>query len=234
MLTEFIWRRANEPNIREEEVNPVRRTYIAVLSCAAVLIAGCSSGDSDRAGASSTSSSLDREAADRSAAAASASASSASAAASRSAAAASSSAAAASSSAAAAAPKAPGTTVSTATHQSVTYYSMQRPTAASAPAPQEPGTEWVAIDVQTCYEAGAQDFDNSHSWVLVDANNGNYAPSSTGYSQFPAPKFPWGDISVVPGQCIRGWIVFPVVIGAPVINVAFMPYGARTPVLWTA
>ncbi len=166
--------------------------------------------------------SLDREEAEESASREEAAA----AAASRSAAAAASS--------AAAALHAPGETVTDAIGHTVTYYSMQRPAATSAPDPQDPATEWVAIDVQVCYGPGAKDFDNTHSWVLVDAGNGNYDPSSVGYSQFPSPKFPSGDLTVVDGQCIRGWIVYPVVIGTPVVNVAYLPYGADRPVVWTA
>ncbi|SSC26059.1 Hypothetical protein KLENKIAIHU_4688, partial [Klenkia terrae] len=91
----------------------------------------------------------------------------------------------------------------------------------------------VSIDVQVCYDATALNFDNNQSWVLIDDNNGNYGPSNTGYSQFPAPKFPFGDITVVAGQCIRGWIVYPVLVDATIVNIAYLPYGATSPVRWT-
>jgi hypothetical protein len=126
-----------------------------------------------------------------------------------------------------------GETVEDGNGHTVTYYSTQRPAARNAPDPQDPNNEWVAIDVQACYGPGAESFDNNTSWILVDGNNGNYQPSSIGYDQFPTPKFPFGDMTVTNGQCVRGWIVYAVPIGTPLANVAYMPYGARSPVMWT-
>jgi hypothetical protein len=125
-----------------------------------------------------------------------------------------------------------GETVADGKGHTVTYYSTQRPAAPKAPDPQEASNEWVAVDVQACYGPGAQNFDNNSSWVLVDANNGNYEPSSIGYDQFPPPKFPFGDMTVTNGQCVRGWIVYAVPVGTPLVNVAYMPYGATAPVMW--
>jgi hypothetical protein len=212
----------------------MNRVNMALAACCmALALAGCGSSDSGNAAAptslapytpgNSVQDAVDTAEADRAAAAAAASsANAAAAAASRSAA------------AAAAALQQPGATVNDGRGHTVTYYSIQQPAAPNAPEPQSPGTEWVAIDVQVCYGPGAQTWDNSQSWVLVDANNGNYDPSSTGYSQFPSPEFPWGDIAVIDGQCIRGWIVYDVVIGADIVNVAYMPYGATRPVTWAA
>lgn len=136
-------------------------------------------------------------------------------------------------SAAAAAPKQAGVT-QTGAGRTVTYYSIQRPAATRAPKPESPGTEWVAIDVQACYGPGSYNFDNAFSWTLVDSTNGQYEPSHTGYSQFPSPEFPSGDTTVTDGQCIRGWIVFPVVTDHPIVRVAYTPYGADKPLLWNA
>ena len=127
-----------------------------------------------------------------------------------------------------------GETVDDGNGHKATYYSTQRPAARNAPDPQEPGNEWVAVDVKTCYGAGVETFDNNSSWVLVDKNDGNYEPSSIGYDQFPSPKFPFGDMTVTNGQCVRGWIVYSVPVGTPLVNVAYMPYGATSPVMWAA
>ena len=83
------------------------------------------------------------------------------------------------------------------------------------------------------YGPGAESFDKNASPSLVDGNNGNYQPSSIGYDQFPTPKLPFGDMTVTNGQWVRGWIVYAVPIGTPLVNVAYMPYGARSPVMWT-
>jgi hypothetical protein len=144
----------------------------------------------------------------------------------------SSAAAAAASSSTAAALHAPKETVDDTRGHKVTYYAMQRPASGNAPPPESAGTEWVAIDVQVCYGAGATPYDSNSSWVLVDSKNGNYQPSSTGYSQFPSPQFPFGDVPVVQGRCVRGWIVYPVTSGAKLVNVAYMPSDATTPVMW--
>lgn len=141
----------------------------------------------------------------------------------------------ASASAAAAAAKAAGTTVATSAGSQVTYYSMQRPAAKSAPKPESAGTEWVAADVGVCtgvVPSGA--YVSSEAWTLIDANGGVYEPSSTGYSQFPSPEYPF-QRGVTSNQCVRGWIVYPVPVGVQIVKVVYQPDTTAAPLAnWTA
>jgi hypothetical protein len=55
------------------------------------------------------------------------------------------------------------------------------------------------------------------------------SPSHTGYSGFPMPEYPWGDQQVSAGQCVRGWIVFPVNGATRPTQVQYAPGGQRRP-----
>ncbi len=98
----------------------------------------------------------------------------------------------------------PGTEVQT-PFGSVTYFGQQRPAAPNAPAPQQAGTEWTAIDVQVCLDASQPqggDLSNS-AWTVTDTGNGQTDPSSLTYNQFPAPEYPVQGY-IDPGSCVRG------------------------------
>lgn len=130
----------------------------------------------------------------------------------------------------------PGTEVAT-DFGSVTYFGQRRPAAPGAPAPQQPGTEWVAIDVQLCVDAdfpagGGNIFDSA--WTVVDSGNGEIQPSDAAYPQFPTPAYPV-TARIEAGSCVRGWIVYPVVVGRDLRTVRYLPSIATTALaVWTA
>ncbi|MBL7487899.1 hypothetical protein I6A60_19080 [Frankia sp. AgB1.9] len=110
---------------------------------------------------------------------------------------------------------------------SVTYFGQRRPAATGLPAHQQAGTEWVAIDVQTCLNANQAGGPlRNIAWTVTDAGNGQTEPSEDTYSQFPAPHYPIAGY-IDPGACIRGWIVYPIVIGQNLTGVRY----ARDPSL---
>ncbi|WP_162189874.1 hypothetical protein [Dactylosporangium aurantiacum] len=88
----------------------------------------------------------------------------------------------------------------------------RQPTAASAPRPGSPGTEWASADVLVCLDAIGPDDDyiyvNRSPWSLVYADGTVAAPSSVTYQQFDAPEYPITDRTLKVGRCIRGWITF--------------------------
>ncbi len=113
---------------------------------------------------------------------------------------------------------------------SVTYFGQRRPAASAAPAPEQVGTEWVAIDVQTCVAAGQSGGELWNSaWTVTDAGNGQTGPSSVIYSQFPAPQYPTQGY-IEPGSCVRGWIVYPIVTGKKLTGVRYSRDPASAPV----
>lgn len=117
----------------------------------------------------------------------------------------------------------------------MTYFGQQRPAPTSAPAPQQAGTEWVAIDVQTCLDADQPAGQLwSRAWTVTDAGNGLTEPSSVTYDQFPAPQYPI-QTYFEPGTCIRGWIVYPIVTGRELTRIRYLPDVASVPLAsWTA
>jgi hypothetical protein len=91
----------------------------------------------------------------------------------------------------------------------MTAYGYKQPTGTSATAPDQAGYVWASADVKIC--AGRQTLTVSHhTWVLVYDDASSIEASSTGYSQFQQPEFPWGDTQIAPGRCQRGWITYPV------------------------
>jgi hypothetical protein len=118
---------------------------------------------------------------------------------------------------------------------SVSYFGQRRPAAPSAPAPQQAGTEWAAIDVQVCINPSTPgDSISSTAWTVTDASNGQNQPASDIYSQFPAPEYPFNGY-IDPGSCVRGWIVYAIVKGQPLTRVRYFPGNATAPVAtWAA
>lgn len=130
----------------------------------------------------------------------------------------------------------PGTEVAT-EFGSVTYFGQRRPAAPGAPAPQQPGTEWVAIDVQLCvdadFPAGSGNIFDS-AWTVIDSGNGEIQPTDATYPQFPTPAYPV-TARIEAGSCVRGWIVYPVVVGRDLRTVRYLPSIATAPLAtWTA
>ncbi|MET4610654.1 hypothetical protein ABIC28_001632 [Rhodococcus sp. PvR044] len=95
--------------------------------------------------------------------------------------------------------------------------------APGAPAPSG-GGHWVSAEVQTCVDASPSPMSVSWSeWSVLDATNGRYPVSGLTYNQFPRPEYPVGSEVVNVGECVRGWVVFPVADGAAIDRVRYTP-----------
>ncbi|HKS98102.1 MAG TPA: hypothetical protein VJT31_01110 [Rugosimonospora sp.] len=117
----------------------------------------------------------------------------------------------------------------------VTVYEYRQPVAQGAPAPNPGDYTWGAADVQTCASA-ALIFDASVSsvrWMLVYADQTEVQSARVTHAQFPKPRYPVTQRTLKPGECVRGWIVFPVPAGAEPALIRYTPVGAP-PVDWTA
>jgi hypothetical protein len=101
---------------------------------------------------------------------------------------------------------------------SATVYRYKKNGALSAPKAGA-GERWDAIDVKVCVTDKS-----TLSWVpwdLVGTDDGLYGGSDLEYNQFPQPAYPDGDQPVAGGQCVRGWIVFPVKTSAVIKQVQY-------------
>ncbi len=91
--------------------------------------------------------------------------------------------------------------------------------ASEAPAPTS-GGRWYAADVQLC--AGKTEATAGwRQWVVLDASGGRYEGASISYRQFPVPAFPFAETPVPTGECVRGWVMFPVGEGTRIERVRF-------------
>lgn len=94
--------------------------------------------------------------------------------------------------------------------------------APEAPLPQDPGNHWVSLDVQVCNTSATDGYATTNPWTLRDSDNRNYDSSSVGYNQFPNPQYAWGEVPLIAGECLRGWITFPVLDGATLTTARYL------------
>jgi hypothetical protein len=117
----------------------------------------------------------------------------------------------------------------------VTVHAYKQPAAKNAPAPQQDDAEWGSLDVEVCIDSlnpdGLGSSVSQGPWALFLANNGIIKSPGISYSSFPIPGYPMDSREVPPGQCVRGWIVFPVPIGQKPARAEYAPSGV-TPVSW--
>lgn len=106
-----------------------------------------------------------------------------------------------------------------------TAHGYKQPVAKTATPPDQAGFEWGAADVEVCVKVDGTLVNSS--WLLIYADHTTIEPSSVGYQQFPLPAYPWGEKEVTAGQCVRGWITFPVPAGKRPATVQYNPQGFR-------
>jgi hypothetical protein len=95
------------------------------------------------------------------------------------------------------------------------------------------GTRWAGADVQVCVVRTAI-FDVTVSqgpWLLLLADGPGTAASPAPADAVPQPAYPTDHRRVHPGECVRGWIAFPVPAGGRPVAVQYSPAGAD-PVSW--
>lgn len=110
----------------------------------------------------------------------------------------------------------------------------QQPVAAGAPSPTESGSPagyvWGGLDVEVCLPSEAGEYAvASYVWKLTMPDHSSIEPSSSIYDQFPQPEYPF-EQAVTPGQCVRGWIVFPVPGDSRPTGVSYAP--DSSPLTW--
>jgi hypothetical protein len=96
------------------------------------------------------------------------------------------------------------------------------------------GGHWVGADVQACLKDSRTAFTVSWGdWSVSDSGNGQYQASTDRLSEFPTPQFPFASEPLAVGECVRGWVAFPVAFGVQITTVKYKPEG-RIPVFWSA
>ncbi len=92
----------------------------------------------------------------------------------------------------------------------------------------------AAVEVQGCAAAGSV-FGVSVSdgpWTLVFADGTASRASADPYPQLPQPRYPHLQLTLNPGDCARGWLVFPVPTGERPVVVRYQP-PSSSPTDWS-
>lgn len=122
-------------------------------------------------------------------------------------------------------------------------YAQPAPISSDVPQPVDAGHPdsyvWAGVDVEVCVPTelpadleGEPIYVSNYVWSLLYENGAIVDPSSTGYSGFLEPEYPWGDQLVSPGQCVRGWITYAVEGGQRPTKVQYAPPSVTEPIVW--
>jgi len=121
-----------------------------------------------------------------------------------------------------------------------TVESYQQDVAHDAPSPEKAfgaeshGYVWASLKVKVCSDTTSAKTVSvsSGSWKLAYDDGTIVEPSNTGYSAFPQPKFPMGDVEMAPGRCVAGAIVFPVPGDKRPARAMYAPASLTDPAEW--
>ena len=117
----------------------------------------------------------------------------------------------------------------------VTVFAVDQNIALRLPTPAI-GGHWVGADIGTCLKMsdyGRKLTVGWSDWSVSDAQNGQYTSSDKRYSGFPTPQYPFSNETIVEGECVRGWVLFPVANRTTITKVKYKP-GFDVPAFWSA
>ncbi|MGN7947490.1 DUF4352 domain-containing protein [Microbacterium sp. 22215] len=126
-----------------------------------------------------------------------------------------------------------GDTVELSSGSTVAVLDYEPASAPEAPLPEASGNHWVSIDVQVCNNSDEDSYATTNPWALRDAESRSFDSSSTGYSQFPNPQYAWGEVDLPAGECVRGWITFPVLDDVTLTTARYVSPATNERVDWT-
>jgi len=95
----------------------------------------------------------------------------------------------------------------------VTVLGYRQPVAQAAPVPGgQPGFGWGATLIRVCADRGAPaDFSvGGPEWALAYQDGSRQRLSNVTYQDFPSPQYPTEAVPVRAGECVQGWLTFPV------------------------
>jgi hypothetical protein len=115
----------------------------------------------------------------------------------------------------------------------VTLFGVNQNIAQNAPPPAS-GGHWVGADVETCVKTSPRPFAiNFSDWSAADDSSGRYPATGEFHAEFPTPQYPLVSEVLADGECIRGWVFFPVSFGVQVNTVKYKQ-GPLNPAFWSA
>ena len=115
----------------------------------------------------------------------------------------------------------------------VTVFGVNQNIAVTAPPPPS-GGHWVGADVQTCLKGSPRPFTiNFTDWSVADDSTGRYPGTGEFHVEFPTPQYPLTPEVLANGECVRGWVFFPVSFGVQIVTVKYKQ-GPLNPAFWSA
>jgi hypothetical protein len=108
-----------------------------------------------------------------------------------------------------------------------TVFEYRQPSVAAGASPGPAGYTWGSADVQVCTLASAKTnvTVDWKTWSLRYTDNSVVPASDSNDNAFPRPEYPFTSRPLAAGQCVRGWITFPVpAAGRPAV-VEYQPHG---------
>jgi hypothetical protein len=108
-----------------------------------------------------------------------------------------------------------------------TTFEYRQPSVTGGPSAGPSGYTWGSADVQVCTLADAKGnvTVDWKTWSLRYADNSVVAASDKNDDAFPRPEYPFTSRPLAGGQCVRGWITFPVPADSKPTAVEYQPHG---------
>jgi len=105
----------------------------------------------------------------------------------------------------------------------VTVLSFASRVAEASPRPMD-GGHWAGAEVRTCSVSAESKLKVSWSqWLLRDTEDGRHERSKISWETFPLPEYPFAPQRVEAGECVQGWVVFPVPDTVEISRVEYSP-----------
>jgi hypothetical protein len=115
-----------------------------------------------------------------------------------------------------------------------TMYEYRQPVATNGPPAGPSASGWAAADVQVCVLSSSI-FDVSVSrdpWQVRTQDGRVVSATLLSDNRFPQPSYPTEHRRLRPGECLRGWVVFPVPDTTSPTAVEYAPPGGQA-TAWT-
>jgi len=117
-----------------------------------------------------------------------------------------------------------------------TVFSVDQNSVPNAPKPGE-NDHWVAVDVETCLKhpyLGGTFAVSWNDWLVIADDTTRYdsAQLSELNNDLPTPAYPISKQPLGVDKCSRGWVMFPVPVGAEITTVMYRGIGG--PAFWSA
>lgn len=101
------------------------------------------------------------------------------------------------------------------------------------PTPELGGDTWATAEIKVCNVKGQTFTVSQFPWSLVYEDGTRMEVTGLNGGDLPKPEFPTDDVSVKPGDCVRGKIPYPVTGTKRPERIVYAPQSMDEPLEWT-